>query len=385
LPHSIDAQYSNKRPPSLKDLWHPVERIDDTVPPLEARGNRPLKLTFEHQLKSLVCFHLEEHDSARHLLQFLEEDEYAREFIAPPDGIKRSSYCEAINTRGLEQIIYVYEKLKEQATQTLPLEHPELGDLVAIDGSLIDAVMSMTWADYRKGAKKAKVHLGFNINQSIPTKIFFTDGKGDERPFVSRILSPGQTGVMDRYYQCHKNFDQWQEDEKHFVCRIKANTRKTIIESRDLPAASSVFFDAIVLLGTPSVNQTKKELRLVGYRIGHAEYWVATDRDDLSAEQIAQIYKLRWEIEKFFGWWKQHLKVYHLIARSAYGFMVQMIAGLITYLLLSIYCQKHYQERVSIKRVRELRIKIQNETRELKLENDEICRHDHFTQTHAKT
>jgi IS4 transposase len=102
---------------------------------------------------------------------------------------------------------------------------------------------------------------------------------------------------------------------------------------------------------------------------------VATDRDDLSAEQIAQIYKLRWEIEKFFGWWKQHLKVYHLIARSAYGFMVQMIAGLITYLLLSIYCQKHYQERVSIKRVRELRIKIQNETRELKLENDEICRH----------
>jgi hypothetical protein len=138
-------------------------------------------------------------------------------------------------------------------------------------------------------------------------------------------------------------------------------------------------------LGTPSVNQTKKELRLVGYRIGHAEYWVATDRDDLSAEQIAQIYKLRWEIEKFFGWWKQHLKVYHLIARSAYGFMVQMIAGLITYLLLSIYCQKHYQERVSIKRVRELRIKIQNETRELKLENDEICRHDHFTQSHAKT
>jgi hypothetical protein len=383
LPHSIDAQYSNKRPPSLKDLWHPVERIDDTVPPLEARGHRPLKLTFEHQLKSLVCFHLEEHDSARHLLQFLEEDEYAREFIAPPDGIKRSSYCEAINTRGLEQIIYVYEKLKEQATQTLPLEHPELGDLVAIDGSLIDAVMSMTWADYRKGAKKAKVHLGFNINQSIPTKIFFTDGKGDERPFVSRILSPGQTGVMDRYYQCHKNFDQWQEDEKHFVCRIKANTRKTIIESRDLPADSMVFFDAIVLLGTPSVNQTKKELRLVGYRIGHAAYWVATDRSDLSAEQIALIYKLRWEIEKFFGWWKQHLRVYHLIARSQYGFMVQMIAGLITYLLLSIYCQKHYRERVSIKRVRELLIKIQNEARGL--DYNEIDIHEQLTHLYAKT
>jgi IS4 transposase len=245
------------------------------------------------------------------------------------------------------------------------LEHPELGDLVAIDGSLIDAVMSMRWADYRKGAKKAKVHLGFNINQSIPTKIFFTDGKGDERPFVSRILSPGQTGVMDRYYQCHKNFDLWQEEGKYFVCRIKARTKKTLIEAQKIASDGIVFYDAIVLLGTPSVSQTTKELRLVGYRIGHAEYWVATNRYDLSAEQIALTYKLRWEIEKFFGWWKQHLKVYHLIARSEYGFMVQMIAGLISYLLLSIYCQKHYQEKVSINRVRELRIKIQNEARGL--------------------
>lgn len=382
MPRTTNTQHSRKKALPLNELWQPVENIDDIVP-LISRGNRPLKLTFEHQLKSLVCFHLEEHDSARHLLQFLEEDDFAREFIAPPDGIKKSSYCEAINTRGLGQLIYVYEKLHEQTTQTVPSEHSELGDLVAIDGSLIDAVLSMAWADYRKGAKKAKVHLGFNINQSIPTKIFFTNGKGDERPFVSRILSPGQTGVMDRYYQCHKNFDLWQEEKKHFVCRIKAKTKKTVIASRELPADSIVFFDAIVLLGTASVNQTSKELRLVGYRIGQAEYWVATDRYDLSAEQIALIYKLRWEIEKFFGWWKQHLTVYHLIARSEYGFMVQMIAGLITYLLLSIYCQKHYQERVSIKRVRELRIKIQNEARVF--DSDEIDMHEQLNYLHAKT
>ena len=173
MPRTIKPQDSRKKALSLPELWQPAETIDDTIPPLVARGNKPLKLTFEHQLKSLVCFHLEEHDSARHLLQFLEEDDYAREFIDPPDGIKRSSYCEAINNRGLEQLIYVYEKLHEQTTQTLPSENLELGDLVAIDGYLIDAVLSMAWADYRKGAKKAKVHLGFNINQSIPAKIFF--------------------------------------------------------------------------------------------------------------------------------------------------------------------------------------------------------------------
>jgi len=56
---------------------------------------------------------------------------------------------------------------------------------------------------------------------------------------------------------------------------------------------------------------------------------------------------------------------YHLIARSKRGFMAQIRGGLITYLLLAIYCQEHYQEKVSIKRVRELRIKIQNESRNL--------------------
>jgi len=59
--------------------------------------------------------------------------------------------------------------------------------------------------------------------------------------------------------------------------------------------------------------------------------------------------------------WKKHLKVYHLIARSEYGLMVQILSGLITYLLLAIYCYEEHNEKVSIKRVRQLRIKIHNE------------------------
>ena len=101
----------------------------------------------------------------------------------------------------------------------------------------------------------------------------------------------------------------------------------------------------------------------VPYRVNAVNYWIATDRRDLTAEQIAEIYKLRWNIENFFAWWKRHLKVYHLIARSEYGLMVQILAGLITYLLLAIYCREQHNEKVSIKRVRELRIKIENETR----------------------
>jgi hypothetical protein len=349
--------------PSLGQISLPIDKAMINMPPLEAKGNRPLKMTFEDQLKMLIFFHLEEFTSAQELLQVIEEDDFARHAIAPEEGIKKSSFAEAINTRGLEQLAHIYKNLQADAASRLPKEYDNLGDLVAIDGSLIDACLSMLWADYRKGSKKAKVHLGFDVNHGIPRKVFLSDGKGAERPFAGMILSPGQTGIMDRGYQGHDHFDLWQQEGKYFVCRIKAKTRKACIEAKPIHPDSNIFYDAIVLLGTPEVNQTKRPLRLVGYTVDNAKYWVATNRYDLAAEQIALIYKLRWDIEKFFAWWKRHLKVYHLIARSEYGLMVQILAGLITYLLLAIYCREQHNEKVSIKRVRELRIKIENEVR----------------------
>jgi hypothetical protein len=111
-----------------------------------------------------------------------------------------------------------------------------------------------------------------------------------------------------------------------------------------VPETGPVFADALMRLGAPRANQTQRPVRVVGYRVDGKKYWVATNRFDLSAPDIALIYKLRWEIEKFFGWWKQHLNVYPLIARSPYGFMVQVLGGLFTYILLAIYCHKHFQE-----------------------------------------
>jgi hypothetical protein len=344
-------------------FFQPAIEAKFRMPALHSQGNRPLQMTFEEHLRALVYFHLEEHHSAQHLLQVLEEDDFAKSAIAPKNGIKKSSFSEATNSRGLEQFMHVYQNLQAQASSILPKQNPELGDLVGIDGSLINATLSMHWADYRKKSKKAKVHIGFDLNQTIPRKVYLTDGNGAERPFVSLILSEGQTGVMDRGYQSHNRFDQWQREGKRFMCRIKASTKKTIVKKNPIPPDSIVFFDAIVVLGTTEINQTKKPLRLVGYEVDRVKYWIATDRHDLTAEQIAAAYKLRWDIENFFAWWKRHLKVYHLIARSEHGLMVQILAGLITYLLLAIYCHRKFNERVSIKRVRQLRITIQNELR----------------------
>jgi hypothetical protein len=358
MPRTLEPWKKRRKAPSFQKLAAPVKKVLERITSLVSKGNRPLKMTFEDQLNALILFHLEDHTSGRELIQTLQEDEYAREHIAPEKGIEKSSFFEAVNSRGLEQLMEVYEGLQKEARSILPKNHPELGDLVAVDGSLIDATLSMMWADYRKGAKKAKMHVGFNLNQGVPSRIFLTNGKKGERPFVEKIVTKGQTAVVDRGYQGHRNFDTWQKEGIHFVCRIKAGTEKEVIESHEV--SGIVFHDALVYLGAPG-RRTEKPVRLVGYRVDGKEYWVITDRHDLTGEQIALIYKLRWNIEIFFGWWKRHLHVYHLIARTPYGVMVQMLAGLITYLLLAIYCHTEYAEKVSIRRVRELRIKIKNE------------------------
>ena len=347
--------------PTQSQLLKPLNSIWAKVPPLKSRSNKPLAMNTEELLNILTYYHLQEFSSGSELIQALQEDDYARNFVAPAGGIKHSTFFDTVNDRGVEQLLAVFTELQKQASGVLPSRYSELGDLVAIDGSLIDSVLSMHWAEYRTNSKKAKLHLGFDLNHGIPRKLFLTEGNGAERPFVSSIIEPGQTGVLDRGYQAHHLFDQWQEDGCHFVCRIKEATHKELIEQFPVKEGSHVFFDAMVLLGIPGVNQTKQPVHLVGYNIDGKSYWVATDRFDILAEQVALIYKLRWDIESFFAWWKRHLKVYHLFARSKNGLMVQILSGLITYLLLAIYCHEQHGESVSIHRVRQLRNQIRNE------------------------
>lgn len=242
------------------NLCNPQLKYDEKHPRSDFRrgGHRPLKMDFQEQLRVLVYYHLQEYSSAQHLLQALKEDEFASQHIAPEQGIEKSRFSEAINGRGLEQLLHVFTHLQMQAADLLPNAHPELGSLVGIDGSLIDGTMSMLWADYRKGSQKAKVHVGFDLNRSIPRKVYLTEGNAGERPFVSKILSEGETAVSDRGYQCHALFDQWQQNGQLFICRIKAGTKKKILSQNPVPADSIVFFDTTVLLGTTGFNQSRR-------------------------------------------------------------------------------------------------------------------------------
>ncbi|SLM31175.1 conserved hypothetical protein [Desulfamplus magnetovallimortis] len=82
----------------------PLDVILSFVPELLSRGDRPLQMTFEDQMNALIYFHLQEHHSARHLVQDLRDNEFAKKCIAPEDGISRSNFSEVINSRGQEQL-----------------------------------------------------------------------------------------------------------------------------------------------------------------------------------------------------------------------------------------------------------------------------------------
>ena len=78
----------------------PATQLINDLPEIVSGSNREIDFTFEKQLRSLIYYHLEEHDSGRHLLQDLQENEFAKEHVSA-SGVKKSTFFEAINSRGL--------------------------------------------------------------------------------------------------------------------------------------------------------------------------------------------------------------------------------------------------------------------------------------------
>ena len=235
--------------PTLEALVAPLETILPTITPLVSGCNRRLTFTFEYQLRSLIYYHIEECTSAQAMLQKMAKDSFVHHLLVPPEGLGETTFYEANATRGAIQMLEVFDRLAKKVSKSLGFAHAQLGDLVVIDGSLIEASFSMAWADYSSSQNKAKIHIGFDLNRSIPRKVYLTEGKAAERPFVSYLLQMGQTGVLDRGYQDHSRFDQWIEEGKHFVARLKKNTQWNILHQLPFDKGGKVFFFAQVRLG----------------------------------------------------------------------------------------------------------------------------------------
>ena len=91
MPRSFEPDQKKLGSDSFFQFYQPIKNLLPEIQTLKSRGDRPLQMTFEDQLKMLIFFHLEEHVSARHMLQVIEQDDFARVNIAPEEGIKKAA------------------------------------------------------------------------------------------------------------------------------------------------------------------------------------------------------------------------------------------------------------------------------------------------------
>lgn len=139
--------------------------------------------------------------------------------------------------------------------------------------------------------------------------------------------------VFDRGYLDYERFDRMTNDGYFFVSRLRKNAVIRVLEPFELPEESTVVSDEMILIGT-SQNRAENGFCLIkvldskGY-----ELQFITNRFDLSADEIADLYKSRWAIELFFKWLKQHLNIKKFYAQSEQGVHNQVYIAMIVYCL----------------------------------------------------
>ena len=182
LPSDDKYSLGESLSPTFSGLLSPLKGILPTLTPMESGCNREITFTYDYQIKSLIYYHLEEHSSAKAMLESMKRDPFVQQELIPKEGLGNSTFYEVNNNRGVTQTIELFDRLAPAYAgvgRQLKSDHLQLGELMAIDGSLIDATLSMVWADYSANQKKAKAHLGFDLNNGIPRKLILTDGVGN--------------------------------------------------------------------------------------------------------------------------------------------------------------------------------------------------------------
>jgi len=206
--------------------------------------------------------------------------------------------------------------------------------LYLLDTTTIDLCLAVfPWAKFRKTKGAIKLHFGIDADGYLPTFMSLTDGKLHESQWAKALNLPrGSIAVFDRGFNDYNWYETLTKNGVYFVTRLKSNA---IIENgpkRPGRKAPGVTTDREILLRgvkTPfrQVNytdpETGKELRFV------------TNADHLDAKTVAELYKERWQIELFFKWIKQNLKVKTFLGTSKNAVLTQIWIALCVYLLLA--------------------------------------------------
>ena len=206
-----------------------------------------------------------------------------------------------------------------------------------IDSTTIGLCLSLfDWAKFRKTKGGIKLHVMYDSKEQIPDFMIFSEAKKHDMHLANKILiNPNSIYVMDKGYFCYKFFQKINKNRAFFVIRTKKNTQYKIMK-RNEKSHKSIKADWTVKVDSVKTVEYPQELRVVKYydKEKKKTYEYLTNNFQLSAKSIADIYKARWDIELFFKWIKQNLKIKTFIGTSENAVKIQIWTAMITFMLI---------------------------------------------------
>jgi len=212
--------------------------------------------------------------------------------------------------------------------------------LYSLDASTIDLCLSVfPWADFRTTKGAIKLHVGLNHNGYLPEFVTVTEGKAHDVTIGRTLEFPkGSIVAIDKGYTDYAWYKQLTDKGIFFVTRLKTNAAYRVVSRQSVLKNKGLTCDQIIeFTGIQTAKKCPVQLRRIGYRDAETgkRYIFLTNNFKLSAKTIADIYKARWQVELFFKWIKQNLKIKSFVGTSKNAVMTQIWIALCIYLLLA--------------------------------------------------
>jgi Domain of unknown function (DUF4372)/Transposase DDE domain len=304
-------------------------------------GHKPRSLTRWGQFVAMMFAHLSGRSSLRDIASQLGA-QANRLYHLGVRTVKRSTLSDANQGRPAEFFESVFHHLYAKCSAIAPKKRFRFKcKLYSFDSTVVDLCLSLfPWARFRKNKGGIKLHTLLDHDGHIPAFVQVTDAKTPDL-IVARLLKlpSGSITVMDRAYIDFTWFGTLDKNDQFFVTRMKRDIRYKVVERHEVDHSKGLTSDQVILLAGAKAKDCPIPLRRIGYRDPETgkHYVFLTNIRHLVAKTICDIYHDRWQIELFFKWIKQNLKIKTFFGTSRNAVLTQVWIALITLLILAFY------------------------------------------------
>ncbi len=313
-------------------------------------GNRKVvSFTCMDQLLCMIFAQLTGRTSLRQTVAALGALGPRRYHLGIGGTIARSTLADANERRDYRIFEQLALAMIAMARRELPRD-PDLArleaDVFAVDSTTIDLCLKLfPWAYFRRRKAAVKAHTVLDVGVGIPVFLRVTHGKTHDIWMLDQLpIQPGAFYVMDKGYIDYHRLHRLHAAGAFFITRAKRNIDFTLLQRQPVTPGAGVTSDHLVRLrGVKSAKRYPDTLRIIRYRNPDdgKRFVFLTNNLLLDAAVIAMLYRQRWQIELFFKWLKQHLRIKAFFGTTPNAVTIQIWSAVIAYVLL-LRLKQHY-------------------------------------------